>query len=293
MMARVLTKLRIDEVSAVDAAAGDGVKIVLMKRMYPADTLKAFPNSTSFNAVLARMEAEELAKVDDDAGDRNAGGGGASDHHASKVADLLVEAGKYPHRAAALDHILHSASGQALLSRMKKAADQPKDNTMSTSLGDILKTYGATRICKHIADTGRTGYSEVAFVSALTKYAAEQHPELRPDVAFSKLFETEEFVRRAISVAKSASDTNYRPIVDFRTVTPADFQPQVISGGAWRDEADSEQAMKQLAEIGRKMAPTATPAKQFDVAISDPKNAELAQRAHQRPVATTFFPMPR
>ena len=48
-MPKVLTRLRIDEVSAVDRGAGDGVKIVLMKRASepgatPRDTLAAFPN---------------------------------------------------------------------------------------------------------------------------------------------------------------------------------------------------------------------------------------------------------
>src|SRR5258708_1724786 len=73
-MARVLTKLRIDEVSAVTRGAGEGVRIMLMKRAdspdaTPADTRRAFPNPTSFNAVLARMKAEEMAKADDDGGE--------------------------------------------------------------------------------------------------------------------------------------------------------------------------------------------------------------------------------
>jgi hypothetical protein len=39
----------------------------------------------------------------------------AATHHASTIADLLVEAKSFPHRAAALQHLLHKPSGQALL----------------------------------------------------------------------------------------------------------------------------------------------------------------------------------
>jgi len=80
-----------------------------------------------------------------------------------------------------------------------------------------------------------------------------------------------------------------------KETTWLDLQPMVISGGEWRDEDDREQAMKQLAEIGRRMAPTATPAKQFDLAFSDPKNAALARKAHRRPTAPAggAYPFPR
>src|ERR1700730_14653429 len=113
-MARILTKLRIDEVSAVDRGAGDGVKIVLMKR---DDTPRSKPHVERHARRLRKFQEmfdsperdrrrsfnEIIGKADD----RDDSGGGASDHHASKVADLLVEAGSFPHRAAALQHLLH------------------------------------------------------------------------------------------------------------------------------------------------------------------------------------------
>ena len=65
---------------------------------------------------------------DEEDAERERNGDGADtekrvDHHASTVADLLVEAKSFPHRAAALDHLLHIHRGQALLQRMHKAAD--------------------------------------------------------------------------------------------------------------------------------------------------------------------------
>jgi hypothetical protein len=92
---------------------------------------------------------------------------------------------------------------------------------------------------------------------------------------------------------KSAPWANDRPFVTERVITGADFQPVVVTGGDLRDEDDSRQAWAELAKIGAKMAPTATPERQWALAFEDPKNISLATRVHKRPAATTFFPMPR
>jgi hypothetical protein len=44
--------------------------------------------------------------------------------------------------------------------------------------------------------------------------------------------------------------------------------------------------------IGQRMAPTATPEKQFSVAFEAPENVALALRVYQRPQATSVFPYP-
>jgi hypothetical protein len=69
----------------------------------------------SFNGIMAKAGADG-----DDDGDDDAGTEKQADHHASTVADLLVEAGSFPHRAAALQHLLHKPTGHALLQRMHK-----------------------------------------------------------------------------------------------------------------------------------------------------------------------------
>jgi hypothetical protein len=205
------------------------------------------------------------------------------DHHASVVADLLVESGKYPHRAAALDHVLHSASGQALLARMRKAADQPKDNTMSTeSLENILKDFGPIKICKHICDVGKTGYSEFALVSALTKYAAEQHPELSPAQAFAKLYENAS-VWQAIAIAKAL------PVTPTMVGGPDAMHAAV-------DSTEQSEAYAQLVSMAEKMraaSPELSAAQAFDRVFTDPVNKELAAKAHRRPAPMTSFPFPR
>jgi len=105
-------------------------------------------------------------------------------------------------------------------------------------------------------------------------------------VAFAKLYESEESVRRACAIAKSM------PFV-------ADLTPLVVGGVDATHEAidstESSEAYAQLQELGRRKWPTATEAQQFTNAISDPVNAELARKAHRRPTAPVggAYPFPR
>jgi hypothetical protein len=85
---RVLTKLRIDEVSAVDRAAGEGTRIVLMKR---DDT------GRSFNDFMAKADVADDG--DDYAGDR------ITDHPVVQAARLLVASGKFGDHGEALDYL--------------------------------------------------------------------------------------------------------------------------------------------------------------------------------------------
>jgi hypothetical protein len=149
-MPQLLTRLKITEVSAVDRAAGEGTKIVLLKRddtprskphvERHARRLRKLRESRSFNEIIKQLDDQEISELSrDDSG--GGGGGGTSDHHASTVADLLVEAGSHPDRASALSHLLHSPHGQALLQRMHKAADQTAKETtpMTTSHNELVQ----------------------------------------------------------------------------------------------------------------------------------------------------------
>jgi hypothetical protein len=136
--------------------------------------------------------AWDLAKrsVGDDANDEPGDRAPVSDHHASKVADLLVEAGSFPHRAAALHHVLHSASGQALLSRLRKAADQPAKETapMTDTAYSIMKDAGISGTCAAILSKGHTTITESELVEAASKVAAERYPGLTEAQAFDKVY---------------------------------------------------------------------------------------------------------
>jgi hypothetical protein len=301
-MPKVLTRLRIDEVSAVDRGAGDGVKIVLMKR---DDTPRSKPHverharrlrkfqemfdsperdqRRSFNEIIGKV-----ADGNDDGGGNS--GGGASDHHASKVADLLVEAGSHPDRASALSHLLHKPSGQALLARMHKAADQTEKelSNMRTSetLESIMKAGSIAGVCAAIVAKGSTTFTEEELVKAISRVAAGASPGVSPDIAFAKLYEGDVTVRKAVDIAKAWP-------------SPASLVPTVVVGPNATHEAidntagsEAYQQLVALAERQRRDGETASAA--FMRIYLDPANRHLAEaeRAANRPRPTTIFPMP-
>jgi hypothetical protein len=237
-------------------------------------------HARSFNSIMARADA------DGDEIDRD-DGGNASDHHASKVADLLVEAGSFPHRAAALQHLLHKPSGQALLHRMHKAAEQTEKETPSMSHSEfvqsVVKQYGIVALSKSmVQDQKSYGLDEPTFTKIATEHAQRIYPNDRPDVAFSKLYQGEESVRRACQIAKA---------MPFQV----SLEPLQVGGEDAQVVNDPSEAIAQLKQLGRDKWPTATEAQQFANAFTDPANAALAQKAHRRPTAPAggAYPFPR
>jgi hypothetical protein len=277
-----LCKSIVDDPASIDGDTKAALQSAAMKYAStldddPVQALEVLYHDQDGLGALVRKAVEVVADHDDASDDQAP----VSDHHASKVADLLVEAGKYPHRAAALDHLLHSASGQALLARMHKAAEPAKEQPMT--LENILKDFGPIKICKHICDVGKTGYSEFALVSALTKYAAEQHPELTEAQAFAKLYENAS-VWQAIAVAKAM------PV-------QVSLEPLVVGGvdatHAAIDDTESSEAFAQLQALGQQLYPHLRADAAFEKVFTDPKHAALANRAHRRPAPTTSYAWPK
>src|SRR5262249_21457975 len=113
-MPRILKNIRIDEVSACTKGVGVGTRIVLMKRDDSADDFDEWHRE---QAAIADAQNEKYLREDDereereesvrsaarkrfqkiwkkhfaDDGDDDPVADGGNDHHASKVADLLVE----------------------------------------------------------------------------------------------------------------------------------------------------------------------------------------------------------
>jgi hypothetical protein len=240
----------------------------------------------SFNGIMAKF-ADDNRERDD------GGSGGASDHHASKVADLLVEAKSFPHRAAALQHLLHSPSGQALLSRMHKAADQTgKESNMRTSdtLESIMKSAGIGATCAGIVAKGSTTISQDELVAAASKVARERYPELSSAQAFAKIHDdpTEgRVLQSAINVCKASLA---------ETMLDPGLPMTVVGGSAAQDvntAEEAEQARAELMRIGRKQWPRLTEQAAYEQAFSDPRNATIVARLYQRPTPTSIYPMPR
>jgi hypothetical protein len=224
----------------------------------------------SFAGIMAKADADG-----DDAGKR-------IDHSSSTIADLLVEAGSFPHRAAALQHLLHKPSGQALLARMSKAAEQTAKETPMTSHSEfvqsVVKQYGIVALAKSmVQDQKSYGLDEHQFTQLATEHAQRVYLNDRPDVAFSELYRSEESVRRACAVAKAAAPY---------------FDPQVqVVGGTDVNPNDPSAALAALHRIGRERWPDASEAIRFTRAFE--ANPELARKAHVRPSATTSYEFPR
>jgi hypothetical protein len=180
-MPKILTRLRIDEVSAVDRGAGEGVKIVLMKR---DDT------GRSFNDFMAKADAA------DDGG--NDAGDITNQHPVVQAARLLVASGKFGDHGDALDYLLNTSGGQALLTRMK-AAEPAKEFAMDNiekltaerteNLLKIGKSGGAVAMAKVlVADDDAHGITEPEFTQILTEHAQKLYPAKSPDSAFAAVF---------------------------------------------------------------------------------------------------------
>jgi len=280
----MMAKIQDNVVSRATAALAQSVGSII--NCDDDDATKAAALAESFGQFEAYLE-----KADDDGGDcengdhDRAGDGGLANHPVVQLARLLVASGKFGDHAQALDHLLNTPRGVALV-RTHKAATE-KESTMNNrtqELRDIAKTGGGVvAVAKAFLEEGRSfGIGETEFTQLMTEHAQKLYPDKTPAAAFSKLFSDTGpdgvVLRKAHALTK---DTTW-----------LDSQPTVISGGDLKDAADAAQAMDQLREIGRRMAPTATAEKQFAVAFEDPKNVALALRVHQRPSATTSFPFP-
>jgi hypothetical protein len=288
-MPKLLTRLRIDEVSAVDRGAGENVKIVLMKRASrpdatPADTLRAFPNPRSFNAVYARMAAEAaIAKslADDERGDD---GGGDVD-----VTKAHEHRGHHELAASLVQH-LHDA-----LERRREAhgyQKSAKETPMSHNelVRSVIKQYGLTSFCKSmISDEKSYGVSEHDLVDLISEEAQVAFPSLSKAQAFEKFYteasERGVTLRKAVAIAKDATFAE--------VVLGPGFAPQVVGGADAQNVDDPAEAVAQLKQLGARKWPTASEADQFERALCDPMNHKLARRAVPLPQATTNYPFPR
>jgi hypothetical protein len=273
-MPKVLTKLRIDEVSAVDRGAGDGTKIILMKR---DDTPRSKPHverharrlrkncGRSFNEIMKAM-----ADHDDASGDSIRPP--AATHHASTIADLLIESGRFSDRTAALDHLLNTSRGQALLQR-NKAADQTgrESSTMdkTETLRDIAKAGGIVVVSKAIDEENRDyGIAGEKFVEIASESAqTEFFPLLSKAQAFDKLCERWPVVLRAYNVLKAAEFA---------------VKPQVFGREAMNPDQPTDMlaAYNEILRTIRERFPYRTGAQQLAMA-----DEELARRYHVRPEA--------
>jgi hypothetical protein len=283
-----------DTFTAFDTRTGKRVTLIkraLQPTATVADTLRAWPNPTSFNAVLARMRAEEMAKADhdDDSDDRENSdrndGGGIADHSIVQLARLLVASGKFGDHAQALDHLLNTSHGAALLHRTRthKAKDEPMDRI--EELASVMKSAGLETFCTGLIANDSEGVSEPDLVAAATRYAKGLYPDLNGPAAFSRLYESDVTLRKAVQVAKAwpmpmslepmvATGASGFPSTRLRPGSSpgrADDAGDVDSVGV----SDAYQQLMRLVEQQRRTHETSAQA--FARIYSDPGNRHLAE----------------
>jgi hypothetical protein len=232
-MPRILKNIRIDEVSACTKGAGVGTKIVLMKRDTSADddfdewhheqvAIAERQNEEHLREDAEREEREESVRkaarerfiknwnkaFADDAHDEAADGG--NDHHASKIANLLVESGSHCTREEALAFLLHHKDGAALLRRLNKSSEANTMITPQDKLRDLAKRAGPIAIAKVIVeDDNSFGISEHELTALVVECAKREHPQLTDAQAFVKIFTDQSeggvMLRKAFIVVKAAA----------------------------------------------------------------------------------------
>jgi hypothetical protein len=297
-MPRILSKIRIDEVSAVTHGAGEDCRILLMKR---DDTPRSKPHVERHARRLRKLQESERdrprsfneimkAMADHDDASDDPIRPPAATHHASTVADLLIESGRFPDRTEALHHLLNTPHGQALLQRMHKAADQTAKETtpMTTShnelVQDIVKRFGIVALAKSmVQDQKSYGLDEHTFTRLATEHAQRVYPNFRPDSAFSKLYESEESVRRACQIAKAQT---LEPVM----VGGPDATHEAINN---TEQSEAYQQLVDMAEKLRAESPFLSADQAFARVFENPKHAAIAAKAHRRPSATTSYEFPR
>jgi hypothetical protein len=297
---KVLTRLKINEISLVDRGAGENCRILISKRDDSADADRgdlspAEITRAKVEGYQALRHAEERFlkehgtghadhEPEDDpsrflfsketfvrksaaADARGDGDGDGNSHHANQVADLLVESGKHPDRQAALDHLLHNPRGAAILQRLSKHEDL---NPMSLDLSSITKAHGIGALCRHMIKSASSfGVDEHELVKLATEDAQRKYPGDTPAIAFTKLYTESRELQQAVEIAKSAA-----------------LQDDVAA----EIEKDSRAACAELSEIGKARWPSLTRAQQFARAFET--NPQLAKRAHRRPGPSVSFAHP-
>jgi hypothetical protein len=243
----------------------------------------------------AKSLAESFQQMQDYLTKNAAGDDGetANDHPAIQIADLLVEAGRFPNRAAAIDHLLHSSDGATTLRRHSMSKQEsPMPDTIekleAARIANLRKMAdGAVEISKAIVakEENIVSMTEEEFTGLVTAFARKQHPNDRADVAFSKVFSENETIRRAYAIVKALPPT-------------MSLEPTVVSGpttfqDSLQDRSEAYENLVRLAEKMRASSPELTPAKAFERTLADPRNRALAERALQHPLPPSGgFPFP-
>jgi hypothetical protein len=278
MTMRILRNLRISEVSSVDKAANGDAQIVLYKRDPGIGVRKEH--------IFGKQDYSEAD--DADAKDIDNGDAENETHFAEEVAGLLVRSGRFSSDQEALDFLLGSQHGAALLQRLRQSKRTTKYTRKEFRVDrtQVLKGYlksagGLDGLCRQIVKEGTTDIHEAELTGMITAEAKHAEPDMSEAKAFNKMFCDPSprgvLLRQAINVAKAQA-----------------IMPVETESGSSPVEDDTQEATRQLtalAEAQIRRAPEMTRQAAWDVVVRD--NPSLAERAFRRPEAKAYLQFPR
>ncbi|HKD93038.1 MAG TPA: hypothetical protein VKB56_14090 [Terriglobales bacterium] len=230
-------------------------------------------------------------RLDDDNGDN---GNGEPRHVVDELADLMVESGSPDgngqiSREQALHYLLHSAPGQALVSRMAQARKRNRKDFQMPTRQQVLKNYlqaagSLDKLAAQIVKRGTTDISEAELTGMITAQA-QHETGLSDDRAFSRLYTDPSprglMLRKAINICKAA---------------PLEIMPDSTAAGDTGVEDDSGKATAQMERLVAEQirrSPEMTRSQAWNVVVHE--NPTLAASAIRRPTTNkaNAFPFPR
>jgi hypothetical protein len=243
-------------------------------------------SSRSFLDVLDEIEEDAEDNGDDD----------------DAEADISKAGGHHELAASLVNHLQDALDRKREAHGFTKADTATKEGPMDRieGLTNAMKGGGMEKFSKALVANNSDGVSEWDLTEAATRYAKSLYPDLNGPAAFSRLYESDVWLRKAVQVSKWPAPMSLEPMV----ATGASGFPsaRIRSGsspGRGDDAGDVDavgtsdaygQLMK-LAEQQRRNGESSSQA--FERVFTDPVNKELAAKAHRRPAATTYYEYPR
>jgi hypothetical protein len=268
-----------------------------MLKQYDAWTRNQIAKRCAVRRFERIFKADVAVGDEDDTGDNgngNAnsdGNGNGQRHLIDELANFLVEAGSPDGpvtRESALQWLLHSREGQALVTRMaaaRKRASNRKVSTMKRSehlAAVVRKAGGLNGLARRMIKGGNTdGIGEAELVGMITEAARAEFPHLTSEAAFTKLYTSPqgEMLRRAVMIAKA---------------TQLQIMPVATAAGDTDVANDTQEATRQmeaLVDEQIRRAPEMTRGDAWDAVVRD--NPSLAERALRQPSAKAYLAFPR
>ncbi|MFY9955906.1 hypothetical protein [Bradyrhizobium sp.] len=265
-MVKLLTRLKVSEISAVDRGAGEGCKVLLWKR---DDT----PRAKMFDDIMKESDPRRTNTIEDD------------EKVSAKLktfARLMVIADPSKTEEEHLYRLLHTARGVRRAEFMNSLSKNEKDNPPMTrteemaTMRTFVKQGGMAAIAKRILETGGTSLNEMEYTTLVQEDASLKK------ISFEKAFQDPD-TQRAYQVVRDATQVktylkSYPGMMSVEVVS-TEVGSTLTTDDSWKAAAQ----LQTLVEAQRAKAPTLTTSALFEAVYSAPENKTLVARAHGRP----------